>query len=117
MAVERSAKALSSRLEPGYINRWSRSRLVRRVVILICCGLGLTIWGTHSGRGDQTPFSPGPLTSAHAMWDGNRCEWCHESNPAGGFFKTVTDTSCLRCHDAAVHHPNQTTLVSLNADS
>src|SRR6476620_1262074 len=105
MAVERSAKALANRLDPNYINRASRSRLVRRIVILLCCALGLTIWGTHSGRGDMTPFSPGPLTNAHAMWDGNRCQWCHESKPGGGFFKTVSDNACLRCHDAAVHHP------------
>lgn len=117
MAVERSAKALANRLEPGYINRASRSRLVRRIAIAICCVVGLTILGTHFGRGDQTPFSPGPLTSAHAMWDGNRCGWCHESNPGGGFFKEVSDNACLRCHDAAIHDPNQATLVSLNADS
>jgi predicted CXXCH cytochrome family protein len=106
MGLVRTAKSLSVRLDNRYITRPNRGRLFRKLLIGICSFAVLVGWGVYVGRGDKTPYSPGPLTSAHGMWDGNNCAWCHETKPEGGFVLTVSNTACMTCHDGSVHHPN-----------
>lgn len=115
MSTTRTAKEIASRLNHSYIRRTGRRRLVRRGLIAFVFAGTLVIWGVYANRGDQTIYSPGPLTSVHAMWDGNNCAWCHEPQAGGGFSQVVTDNACIRCHDSAVHHHNQATMVALDA--
>src|SRR4029077_20669547 len=45
-------------------------------------------------------------SSSHAVLT-QQCSLCHVTR-LGAFFKDVKDDACLACHDATVHHQNQT---------
>src|SRR4051794_22575051 len=109
--AEQDAKALARRVDRTYIYRSDRFRTVRRAVILLCCVGALVAWGAYARRGDGLPYSPGPVTSVHALWNAD-CSWCHEPKKDGGFDTGVSDTACLRCHDATIHHPNQVRFIA-----
>ena len=111
-----SAKAIANRLDHRYFVHRNTFRIVRRVLIILACAGVMLAWGAYVKRGDQTIYSPGKLTSVHSMWDGNNCASCHEPQAGGGFSQVVSDNACTRCHDGAIHHPNQATLVSFAAD-
>jgi hypothetical protein len=111
MASEQNAKAVAARIDPKYIRSTDRFRLLRRAAILLCCMGALIAWGAYARRGDPSIYSPGHVTFAHSMWNGD-CSWCHEPEKGGGFSRTVSDNACLRCHDAAGHHPNQTRFIA-----
>jgi predicted CXXCH cytochrome family protein len=63
-----------------------------------------------AASGSRTPYSPGPVSTAHAFAE-NRCEVCHggtrnaASTPA--FRSHTTDAACLTCHDGPAHAANQ----------
>jgi hypothetical protein len=92
----------------------------RRVAVVVAA-LGAAVWlGVQAGGGGNQLYNPGPLTGAHAQWEHN-CNVCHggtqgDATGSGGgsvFFKTVSDTACTKCHEAPLHHPNQTRLANL----
>lgn len=116
MLSNQSAKSIASRLDHAYVRKHPYRRWLRRGLIFVACLSVLLVLGAYARKGDQTIYSPGTLTSVHAMLDGNQCSWCHEQLPDGGFSNVVTDNACTRCHDGAIHHPNQITLVSLDAN-
>lgn len=109
MLGARTTKSVAARLDPMYHRRWQPLRVARGVVVLAIVIGALLWWGSYALRGDRTLYSPGPVHSSHAMW-GADCTWCHTKAPDGSFVQTVSDAACLRCHDGAIHHPNQLTL-------
>src|SRR5687767_12273585 len=104
--VEQDAKALARRVDRTYIYRPDRFRRLRRGIILLCVLGALVAWGAYARRGDGLAYSPGPVTSAHALWNAD-CTWCHEPKTEGGFDTGVSDSACLKCHDAPVHNVKQ----------
>ncbi|HEV2296328.1 MAG TPA: cytochrome c3 family protein [Tepidisphaeraceae bacterium] len=109
---------MATRIDTDYIHRSGALGRKRRVLTVVACVAAVGWLSLYAGRGDQTLYSPGPVTSAHAQWEHN-CAACHVGEngggggPAGGGFSmAVSDSACLKCHDAGVHHANQTTMVS-----
>lgn len=60
----------------------------------------------------KTAFQSGPLSHSHASFN-NDCAQCH-TQPfapaarlilANGNFSSVSDGSCVKCHNAGIHHP------------
>src|SRR5215472_15759267 len=57
-------------------------------------------------RGKADLYSPGSVSSAHAVF-GLNCNACHVSK-TDTFRRAVTDQACLACHDGPIHQQEQT---------
>jgi predicted CXXCH cytochrome family protein len=55
--------------------------------------------GTPPGVVDDTFWTAGPLSSAHELATGRRCDGCHES-----LFVHVRDSACRDCHKTVADH-------------
>jgi hypothetical protein len=55
--------------------------------------------------GQNKVYSSGPVSEAHAVF-GDRCALCHVSK--AGFSAPVADSTCIGCHAAPAHNPQQT---------
>ena len=102
MRRNRTTKWLASRIDATYVRRPERLVWLRRLLIALACVAAAGWWAIYAGRGDQTIYSPGPVASAHAMWNSD-CAQCHQPAKNGGFVRSVSDAACLKCHDAAIH--------------
>ena len=92
--VEQDAEPGPPRVDRTYIYRPDRFRRLRRATILFVHSWALVVWGQYARRGDGLAYSPGPVTSAHALWNAD-CTWCHEPKTEGGFDPGVSDSACL----------------------
>ena len=102
----RTTKKLAKRIDLQYFahpHPFRRWRLWLSVAIPMIA-LGWFI--TQRAQGGQKIYSSGPLSSAHAVLS-QQCALCHVAQ-AGAFSAEVTDQACLTCHDAPLHHDNQT---------
>jgi Cytochrome c7 and related cytochrome c/Cytochrome c3 len=116
MARQRTQKNVSARIDRTYIKRRHRLRGLRRTTIFCCVAAAILFLAltTVTGRGDLIQ-NPGRLTFVHAKFQ-NNCGACHdgcdaEGRPTSKFSLAVSDGACLKCHDGAVHHLNQATMV------
>lgn len=114
MARPRTSKEIASRLDPDYFHRAGGLRLWRRILSIVAVAGSLAWWWAGGTRGHARMFSPGPVSSAHAMWN-NDCAKCHDNDAKGGFRAAVSDNACLQCHAAAAHHPSQLLREGANA--
>ena len=77
-------------------------------------GFGLSSFGFHRGRDRWSTIAllhnPGHVTIHHARIE-NDCAACHVTEH-GQFISQVRDDACTACHDAAIHHENQTSLIA-----
>jgi hypothetical protein len=106
------SKSLANQIDPRYVNHTGRPRLIRRVFIILSVVVALGSWGFLSRNGDARMYNPGPLSAVHARLE-HRCGDCHQPAAGGfGMVHHVPDTACLRCHDGAIHHPNQMQLIA-----
>lgn len=101
-----TTKALAGRIDPIYVRKATFGRWLYRLLIVACTVAALGWWSIGTGVRRAALLSPGHVSSAHAMWE-TRCVACHDRDSFGGFRKTVSDESCLKCHAAAAHHPDQ----------
>jgi len=120
--ITSTSKSLGERA--AFDKRWrggGRFWRPRRVAAVIAT-LAAAAWlGIQAGSKGNQLYNPGPLTGAHVQWEQN-CNVCHSgaqgdaaSSSAGrAFFKTVSDSACTTCHEAPLHHPNQTRLANLS---
>lgn len=106
----RTAKTLAERIDLHYFKRAHGMRRWR-YLLSIAAPLAALLWvGALTASGSRTPYSPGPVSAAHAFAE-NRCEVCHgggsrtEAPPS--FRAHTTDAACLTCHDGPAHAPNQ----------
>jgi hypothetical protein len=102
----RTTKTLAKRIDLQYFSRphpFRRWRLWLSVAIPVVA-LG---WFVAQRATGQKVYSSGPLSFSHAVL-GKRCEVCHVTQ-AAVFRNEVTDTACLKCHDAPAHHPEKAT--------
>jgi len=109
----RTTKILAQRIDLSYFRRPHPFRTLRTVLIALMCLAPLVWWGAAAAMGHRMIYNPGPIAAVHAMWASN-CAVCHDAGGTGGFSKSVSDEACLRCHDGAIHHSNQLTLVALD---
>ncbi|HUB27441.1 MAG TPA: hypothetical protein VL992_18590, partial [Tepidisphaeraceae bacterium] len=116
MARQRTQKNVSARIDRTYIDRRHPLRKLRRTTIFICVAAAILflVLTDVTGRGDLIQ-NPGRLTFVHAKFQ-NNCGACHDGcdadgHPTSKFSLAVSDGACLRCHDGAVHHLNQATMV------
>jgi c(7)-type cytochrome triheme protein len=82
--------------------------------LVTVAALAAAVWVSYlllqGRRHNFAAYSPGPVCHVHAMIQ-MECSKCHQGDGKGGFFRTVSDAACLRCHDGSIHHANQIELV------
>jgi predicted CXXCH cytochrome family protein len=114
-----NTKDRAKRIDPTYVRRAQPWRRTRRWLVLAFC-IAVLIWLGLSSfqrapdggfRFTAMAHNPGHLAAAHAMIE-HDCLTCHAGDGRGGFIKTVSDSACLKCHDAGIHSVNQTTLMA-----
>src|SRR4029077_13975900 len=113
----RTAKALAQRIDLYYFTRAQGMRRWRILLSIAVPALALLWVVVLAAGGSRKPYSPGPVSSAHAFTE-TKCEACHtgfsdQRNPAENSAPTpfrahASDRASLSCHDAPVHAPNQT---------
>ena len=107
----RTAKTLASRIDLHYFKRAHGLRRWR-YLLSIAAPLAALLWvAALTASGSRTPYSPGPVSSAHAFAE-NRCEVCHgggrnQATAPPAFRAHTTDAACLTCHDGPAHAANQ----------
>jgi len=105
MARIRNTKKLGQRVDRTYLKRLFPIPLWRRILTLIFVAAGLGWLGMYAVARNQTPYTAGTLTPAHAFL-GKRCAVCH--GVSAGIGKKVADQQCAACHDGPVHQASQT---------
>jgi hypothetical protein len=102
----RTAKSLAQRIDLNYFKRPHPFRRWKLGLSIAVPAAALVWLGGMAAAGSRTPYSSGPVSSAHQVF-GDRCERCHVTG-ARAFRAHVTDNMCLTCHDAPQHKSNQT---------
>lgn len=107
MALDRSLKTLvQQRVDRSLAGRPSSIKRLRLTLAVVLAALAFTYWLAFGGPVADRLYNPGHVGMAHASFE-NNCIACHDGGGNKGFSKQVSDTACLKCHDAAPHHPNQ----------
>jgi len=101
----RTTKKLAQRID---LNYFKRSNPLRRWRTWLAIGLPAlaVVWLLwHGVRRDDTVYSSGRLSAAHAVLNSD-CAACHVRD-TGSFGAATKDSACLACHDAPIHKDNQ----------
>ena len=103
----RTAKTLAERIDLNYFKH-ARGLRRWRYVLSAAAPLVVILWvSAFAAAGSRAPYSPGPVSTAHAFAE-MRCEVCHTGSAATAKFRShTTETACLTCHDAPAHAVNQ----------
>jgi hypothetical protein len=105
MARIRNTKKLGQRIDRTYLRKVYPIPQWRRILTAVFMLAGLAWLGMYAVARNQTPYTAGALTPAHAFL-GKNCAVCHSAS--AGIGKKVTDQRCVTCHDGPVHHVSQT---------
>jgi hypothetical protein len=100
----RTTKKLSQRIDREYFKKVFPIPGMRRNLTYALVGIGILWLGFHAVARNQTPYSAGPIVSAHAMF-GQSCTACHVQTAV--FSRSVTDQACSSCHDGPIHQASQ----------
>src|SRR5262245_9090189 len=113
----RTAKTLAQRIDLHYVTRARGMRRWRTLLSIAAPVLALLWVAALGAAGSRKPYSPGPVSSAHAFTEA-KCEACHtgfsdQRSPAqnsapDAFRAHAGDRACVSCHDAPAHASNQT---------
>lgn len=119
MARIRTQKGVAGRIDLNYHKQWHPWWKLRLGLVMLCTVLALGWFAFSSVRFDNGKLrlvdaihNPGPVTRAHAQIEKN-CNACHDGDnnndgtPDNGYWLTVSDAACIKCHDGALHHENQ----------
>jgi len=101
----RTTKKLAQRINLNYFKRSSPLRRWRTWLVVGIPALAVVWLVWLAVRRDDTVYSSGGLTAAHAVLNAN-CAACHVRE-AGRFSAAAADTACLACHDGPIHKENQ----------
>lgn len=110
----RDLRPLSDRFDLPYVRRKHfADRWTGRLGLLAALGTAATL-GVLAARGNERPYTAGPLTTAHDMFASD-CNQCHAANSDKGFqglLMPASDAKCLVCHEsqATIHADNQAEL-------
>src|SRR3981189_2210458 len=102
----RTTKKLAKRIDLQYFARPHPFRRWRFWLSVAVPLIALTWFLAQRAQGGQKVYSSGGLSPSHAVFT-QQCALCHVAQ-AGAFSARVTDKACLACHDAPLHHANQT---------
>jgi hypothetical protein len=100
----RTTKKLGQRVDRSYVHELFPIPLWRRILTVGALAVAFAWLGLYAIARNQTPYSAGPLTQAHAFL-GKQCATCHGSG--AGIAKKVADRQCAACHDAPDHNLEQ----------
>lgn len=103
----RTAKKLAQRIDLYYFRHAHGMRRWRLVLSAVLPMAALLWVSAYAMAGSRMPYSPGPVSSAHAFAE-TRCQVCHASPGTAGFRAHTTDKACTTCHDAPAHAANMT---------
>ncbi|MDE3196681.1 MAG: hypothetical protein KGN84_10075 [Acidobacteriota bacterium] len=102
----RTTKKLGQRVDRTYVKRLFPIPLWRRILTAGSLAIALGWLGFYAVARNQTPYTAGALTPAHAFL-GKQCANCHGGS--AGIGKKVADKQCVSCHDAPLHNAAQVT--------
>src|SRR5258708_37765497 len=108
----RTAKQRAQRIDLNYFKH-GHGLTGWRILRSRALPLAALLWvSACAAAGSHTPYSPGPVSSAHAFAE-LRCEVCHPGargprDPRPPFRAHATDAACMTCHDTPAHAVNQT---------
>lgn len=105
MARIRNTKKLGQRVDRTYLRKLYPIPRWRRILTLLFVVAGLAWLGVYAVARNQTPYTAGALTPAHAFL-GKKCAECH--GRGAGIGKKIADQQCAACHDGPVHQASQT---------
>lgn len=115
MALLRDTKARAKRIDLAYFRRPHPFRSWMRILSFAAPAAAALWILIAAARGDERIYNSGPVAMRHAMLEKD-CAACHAGswglrylNPAE--WQARLDAACLKCHDAPVHHANQTGLL------
>src|SRR5918993_4400336 len=102
----RTAKQRAQRIDLYYF-RHAKGMRRWRYLLSAALPIAVLLWvSAFAAAGSRTPYSAGPVSSAHAFAE-TRCEVCHISeNATAGFRAHTSDKACMTCHDAPKHAEN-----------
>src|SRR5687767_10523090 len=111
MALSRTTKTIAKRIDLDHFRvPWGMRKANR--ILIASAAIVAALWaGYYAFSKDNRIYNPGPVSAAHANFEHN-CASCHTGDGRGAFDRGVADGACIQCHDGAIHHPNQVTLVS-----
>lgn len=101
----RTTKKLAQRIDLQYFTRphaWRRWKFWLAVAVPALAAAWVLWLGVS---GNTRVYSSGPMSAAHAVIS-NNCAACHVKEE-GKFFRGVSDTACLACHDGPMHTERQ----------
>ena len=106
MARRRTAKELGQRHDFNYFKSWTPFRRLK-LGLSLALPLSAVIWLAGSAlRGDDAPYSNGPLSTQH-NFIATQCQACHSTEkPLFGrvkFTRYASDQACQQCHAAPQH--------------
>ena len=115
MPRPRTPKGIAKRIELQYFKRLHPFRRWKLILTITAPAIAAAWLIVLAVRGYQRVYTPGPVSTAHAMF-GVQCTQCHRPAPMKGggspepgksFWLQVSDKACLTCHDGPIHHKNQ----------
>lgn len=106
---------LWQQFELRYVHRLSDFRKWKRWLSVGCAALGGAWVVASVVRNDPTPYSSGPISTAHAQL-GDKCFHCH-TKPWDGWTSTIApqqatrdmNSACLNCHASTIAYDSKTT--------
>ena len=105
MPRTRTTKKLAQRIDLNYFKRSNPQRRWRTWLAIALPALAVVWLLWHGVRRDDTVYSSGRLSAAHAVLNSD-CAACHVRD-TGSFSAAATDAACLACHDGPIHKDNQ----------
>ena len=105
MPRTRTTKKLAQRIDLNYFKRATPLRRWRTWLVMGIPALAVVWLVSLAVRRDDTVYSSGRLSSAHAFLNSD-CAACHVRE-AGRFKAAAADAACLACHDGPIHHEGQ----------
>jgi hypothetical protein len=111
MARLRTTKALAKRIELEYFKRPHPFRRWKRFVAIVLPTVSAVWLIIMALQGDERIYTSEMVSVSHSMF-AKDCAQCHQGEQSEihedwKFWRDVSDSACLSCHDGLLHHTNQ----------
>ena len=101
-----TTKKLAQRIDLDYFKHPHPFRRLRSILAISIPAIALLWLGWYALARNNRVYSSGTMSSAHAVLTA-QCSSCHLKE-VNSFSAKATDQSCSACHNAPLHHANQT---------
>jgi hypothetical protein len=102
VARTRTTKKLAQRIDLNYFKRSTPLKRAKVWLSILLPLLALVWIAERTFTKDSRIYSSGRMSEPHAVLE-KECAACHLQQ-AGAFSAKTTDSACLACHDAPLHH-------------